>query len=272
MTSQPRIHRINGYITQLFLLEGDDGLVLLDCGCRGDSARVERFIVGDLDRPARDLRLAVATHAHPDHAGGACRLRRSLGVAIAAPRGIDRWYAGLGGTLQHIVDRRLTQLVARRSGRRRESVAFPRRVRADIELRDGDEVPHAHGWHVVRVPGHTSHDIILHHREGGTVYVADLVVRVGSGFRLPVPVLFPDLMAASLERLAGLGADRLLLAHGGEVSKVRLPDLIDRLQGQVSQPSPPAMQRLKWLTAFPGEVRRVRRMLRSGRAGGEYGP
>ncbi len=272
MTSQPRIHRLGGYITQLFLIEDDDGLVLLDCGCRGDARRVERFITRNLGRSASDLRLAVATHAHPDHAGGAFGLRRNLGVPVAAPRGIDLWYAGIGGALQHIVDRWLTQLVARRSGRRRESVGCPRRVRPNIELCDGDEIPHAPGWCVVRVPGHTSHDIVLHHREGRTVYVADLVVRVGSVFRLPVPVLFPDLMATSLERLATLQADRLLLAHGGEVSGLELADLVGRLRGQISDPTPPAMQKLTWLTAFPGEVRRVRRMLRTGLGDDEYGP
>ena len=272
MQASPRIHRLAGYITELFLVEGEDGLVLLDCGCRGDAERIERFVTRTLGRSAGDLRLAVATHAHPDHAGGVLGLRRTLGVPIAAPRGVDRWYAGLGGALQHAVDRRLTQLVARRSGRQWESVAFPRRVRPDIVLRDGDEIPGAPGWRVIGVPGHTSHDIVFHHLESRTLYAADLVIRIGAGFRLPVPVLFPELMAASLERLGGLDADRLLLAHGGEVSRVRLADVADRLRAQLTQPPHPSMRRIAWLTSFPREVRRVRRMLRSGRARDEYGP
>lgn len=258
----PAVHHLKGYITDLWVAEGGDGLVLLDGGCRGDASRVVGFVRDRLGRPLTALRLAVATHAHPDHAGGACELRRRYRVPVAAPEGIDRWYAGPGGVVQQLVDRLLARHVARRLGRARESVAYPRRLRPDHPLVDGGPVPHLSGWRAVAVPGHTAHDVVLHHAEGATLYAADLVVRINGGLRLPVPVLDRRAMSRSIERLAELEVRRLLLAHGGEVAVSNAAEIADALRADLERTPSPSMRRVRSVTALG---RTMREMVRNGR-------
>ena len=89
------LHAVDGYISTLYLLEYENGLLLLDSGCRGDVARIEKFCRTRLQRSISDIRLCVVTHMHPDHAGGAFILRRRFNIPIAAPQHTERWYAGL---------------------------------------------------------------------------------------------------------------------------------------------------------------------------------
>ncbi|MGE5449990.1 MAG: MBL fold metallo-hydrolase, partial [Methanomassiliicoccales archaeon] len=98
-----KLHQIEGYISTIFLVEYPYGMLLLDCGCAGDVAKIEAKCV-ELGRPLSDIKLAVATHAHPDHLGGAAKLRRKYAIPIAAHPEIDLWYRGAGGFIQHKVD------------------------------------------------------------------------------------------------------------------------------------------------------------------------
>ena len=62
-----KVHSIPGIISTIFLVEYPHKLLLLDAGCASDVPRVHDFIVHRLQRPFTDLKLVVATHAHPDH-------------------------------------------------------------------------------------------------------------------------------------------------------------------------------------------------------------
>lgn len=117
-----------------------------------------------------------------------------------------------------------------------------------------DEFP---DWETIHIPGHTNHMLALYNPEYKTLYAgpyaesapvrhacvyvclltsihvvvvsdmflcfccttvpADAVIKLGSSLRLPAVVSFPALHAATLDRLADLPIERLLLAHGGPV-------------------------------------------------------
>jgi glyoxylase-like metal-dependent hydrolase (beta-lactamase superfamily II) len=91
------IHIIEGYISSLYLVEYDDGMLLLDGGCVNDVKRIEDYCKLVLNRSPSDIKLAVVSHMHPDHAGGAVALRKKYGIAIAAHKDVDLWYSGVGG-------------------------------------------------------------------------------------------------------------------------------------------------------------------------------
>ena len=74
-----QIHRLNGYIHEIYLVEYAHGLLLLDGMSRCDIDILRRFITGTLGRPFTDLKLVVVTHMHPDHAGAAQALRKISG-------------------------------------------------------------------------------------------------------------------------------------------------------------------------------------------------
>ena len=92
---------------------------MLDGCSRADVDTVCNYITQTLGRPLADLKLIVVTHMHPDHAGGAIKLRVRTGAQVAChPKAIN-WYKGLAGRTAHGIDLLLTWWVASRIGKPR---------------------------------------------------------------------------------------------------------------------------------------------------------
>lgn len=235
----------------------------MDGGCRGDAARVEAFITEVLHRPIRDLRLMVVSHMHPDHAGAAPVLRQKFGIPIASHYNIDKWYRGWRGWLQHRVDRSLAQYSARRNGKKRERVAYSRKIHPEFPLKDGDTLPYFPDWQALVLPGHTSFDICLFNSSKSILYAADMVLFRNEKFMLPFPIPFPEKMRASLSRLAKLETDTLLLAHGGKLLGVELSVLMKTMGEQVGKIDNPIFQRLTPFCTIGPEIRKDRRKHRT---------
>lgn len=211
-----KVHPVEGYISTTYLIEYDHGLLLLDCGSASDVPKIEETC-RDLGYSPRDIRLAVATHAHPDHMGGARRLRGKYGIPIAAHPDIDEWYQGLGGYVQQKVDRFFAQWVAHKRGRKLKTTSYKRKLSPDYSINDGMRLPFYEDWEVVHTPGHTLPDLALHHPASGTLYFADTVCRVNGKINLPIPVLYPQLMRQSVLKLLDLQPAHILMGHGGIV-------------------------------------------------------
>ena len=62
-----------------FLIEGDDGLALIDAGYPGKEVAVFQAIRG-LRRSPKLLKHLILTHAHPDHIGSAAAIVRATGA------------------------------------------------------------------------------------------------------------------------------------------------------------------------------------------------
>jgi len=78
-----KIHVIKSLMSQAYLIESPDGLVLVDTGEPGNASR----ILGKMHDIGRvDLRLILITHAHFDHYGSAGALRKRTGAPIAIHR------------------------------------------------------------------------------------------------------------------------------------------------------------------------------------------
>lgn len=211
------LHQVQGYIATLYLVEYQDRVLLLDGGARYDALRIEEYIKGEMGRSPGELSLALVSHMHPDHAGGAPLLRRRFGVQIAAHVDIDQWYRGFRGASQHLVDTLLGHYSARQQFGKLERAWYPRRLRPDLLLVDDQALPGFPDWRAYAAPGHTLYDLVFYHAEEELLYVGDLVIKVGEKIFLPFPTLFPELMTASLKRMAHLPIKKLLLAHGGMI-------------------------------------------------------
>jgi glyoxylase-like metal-dependent hydrolase (beta-lactamase superfamily II) len=71
-----------GFISSYLVVEGEEALVI-DPGTAGDPG--EEIVKGMVSlglNPKKALSGILCTHGHPDHAGGAARLRRSTGAQI----------------------------------------------------------------------------------------------------------------------------------------------------------------------------------------------
>src|SRR5260370_14718819 len=68
-----------GYVNA-FLLEGDDGLVLIDTGVPGSAGKI-LAAAAELGKQPSDIRHILVTHCHADHSGSLAALKQ----ATAAP-------------------------------------------------------------------------------------------------------------------------------------------------------------------------------------------
>lgn len=251
------LHTIPGYISNLFLVQHPgEGLLLLDCGAPGDVERISQYCHRELGTSISDIRLAVVSHMHPDHAGAAYILRNRYGIPIAAHKRADRWYRGLGGMFQHRLDSTMMQFVAKSQGRRLENNRYPRILHPDYNLKDLDFLPLFPSWQVISAPGHTLHDIALYNKKEKLLYVGDCIVMVEGEVRLPLPVLFPHLMRESLLRLASLDFSTLLLAHGQVVKKEEARQVLHKAIKLLDEPPNAVMRSVFWLSVHPLEVKK----------------
>ena len=79
----PGIHLITHGHTNCYVVEGDDGVTLVDAAYPRTWAAVRRCLT-EVGRSASDVRGLVITHGHFDHVGFASRLQRSYGVKVWA--------------------------------------------------------------------------------------------------------------------------------------------------------------------------------------------
>lgn len=140
----------------------------------------------------------VATHHHPDHVGGATFLAGELGVPL--------WFHGLTAA-------RLAEAGAPAGGAG---------AKGDRLLEDGEEIvlegPTPHLWRVLHTPGHAPGHVCLFEARSGTAVVGDMVASEGT---ILIEPRDGDMIAylAQLERLAGLGAEVALPAHGAPIDR-----------------------------------------------------
>lgn len=222
-----KVHEIRGYIQTLYLVEQNDSLLLLDGGSRPDVEVVQAFIENDLKRNFLDLKLVIATHAHPDHVGG-LSFYKSKGIAIAGPVELNSWYSGVSGFFTYYTDILLTWLVAINKKRGVKNIFFPRAVELDIKLTEGMEVPGFKDWLVLEGPGHTNVDLTIYNHISQIAYVADNFVSSKNGVFRPYPIFSPEKYKETLQRYIDLDIKDFLIAHYGkvEVPKERIKQLI----------------------------------------------
>lgn len=212
-----KIHLIPGYIQSIYLVEYPDKLLLLDGCCRADIRTLEHFITDTLGKSFSELQLILVTHMHPDHAGGAAKLRQLTGCKIASANMAKQWYAGLSGRLTHIVDISLAIWVAGRMGKAKKNLWYSPVLIPDYQLNDCDKLPGFSDWCVYTTPGHTDRDLSAFHMQTKKIYVGDLLVKVKNRFIPPIPVNYPEQYRASLNKVKNMQPESMLLAHGGEV-------------------------------------------------------
>ena len=190
-----------------FLVDGDEGLILVDVGWLGAPARIESS-VADLGRTLTDIRQIVLTHAHPDHVRGAAELRARTGAQVLIHRADADWLragrvppAGRSGRVGRLIDR--------------VPLLHWRPLEPDGVLTDGDYVGGSSGLRVIHTPGHTPGHIALLHEPTDTVFVGDAIFNRGTELSLGPAALAADplLRPTGLARLPRT-VRAVGLAHG----------------------------------------------------------
>lgn len=173
----PKIHTLSLRMSLAYLIEGEDGMILVDAGLRGEERAVLKKM-RELNR--QDLRLIFITHAHLDHYGSAAELRRRTGAPIAIHH-LDEQAMALGET-------RIGS--ARSMGRAMAALLpiihpllRPEPAEADLIFEDGFELEEfGLDAKVLHTPGHTAGSCCLMLRER-SAFAGDLVTN-NRGVRL----------------------------------------------------------------------------------------
>ncbi len=210
-----KIHKIKGHIQSIYLIEYTDKILLMDCATRADLAQIKNFIENKLQRKMQDIKLAVVSHMHPDHAGLAKTLRNKYKIPLLAHPAATKWYSGFGGNLQHIIDVFLAWYVSVKQKNPPRRMWYSSKFKIDYLAKHGEKLPFFSDWQVIYTPGHTSHDISLYHQQTQIIYLGDVLLKIKNKYVLPMPVTIPDKMKKSLLELSQMNIKTVLLAHGG---------------------------------------------------------
>jgi glyoxylase-like metal-dependent hydrolase (beta-lactamase superfamily II) len=217
------IHRIEDAHTNWYLVEGDDGITVVDAGVPRSWRSLEDAL-RRLGRTRSDVRALVLTHAHFDHIGFAERARRELGISVwvhendlpltRRPQLYGRERSPL---LYFATQPKALPIVAQYVATR---AFFPRRIKDARRFTGGTlDVPGTP--QVVFTPGHTLGHCALHFRDRDTLIAGDAVVTLnpytgGRGPQIVARAATADSQRAlrSLDALAATEARTVLTGHG----------------------------------------------------------
>lgn len=198
------------------LVVTDDGVVLIDTGLPGKTAKIEQALAA-ASKTLGDVRTILLTHWHVDHVGSAADLRRRSGARTVAHALDAPVIAGDTPppftTLQKIA---------------KHLTGTPDPAAVDETLTADGPAP-APGFSAVHTPGHTAgHVSYLLDRAGGILFVGDAAGGAGTKVRHTPGVMTADQATAraSVAKLAGLSFEVAVFGHGkavvgGAVEKFR---------------------------------------------------
>ena len=198
-----------------YLIEGDDGLTLIDAGYPGKEAAVFGAIRG-LGRTPDQLKHLIFTHGHPDHIGSAAAIVRETGartymhpldITMAENGGPFRSMRAAPGLLRRVMCKLFFD-----PEERMKPVAI------DQPLTDGEILPIAGGIEVIHTPGHSAGHVALLWRPGRMLFAGDVGMNI---MGLGDPVGFESLTEgrASQRKLASLSFDTAGFGHGAPIAR-----------------------------------------------------
>ena len=193
-----------------YLIEGDDGLTLIDAGYPDKEAAAFEAIRG-LGRSPDQLKHLILTHGHPDHIGSAARIVQETG-ARTYMHPLDIPIAESGGPFRPMrpapgVLRRVLCELLYHPDKRMEPVGIDEPLIADEIL------PIAGGFDVIHTPGHCAGQVALLWRPGRMLFAGDVCMNI---MGLGDPVGFESLEEgrASQRKVASLSFDAAGFGHG----------------------------------------------------------
>jgi glyoxylase-like metal-dependent hydrolase (beta-lactamase superfamily II) len=221
----PGVHRIEDAFTNWYLVEGADGLTIVDSGVP-DSWQSLLDALAVLGRAVGDVRAVVLTHAHFDHVGFAERARVELGVPVYVhendvplTRHPWRYDHERPRTVYFATQPKALPIIATFL---RHRAFWPPPIGAVVRYGDNDgELPVPGRPTVVPTPGHTLGHCALHLADRDTVLAGDALVTLDpytgrTGPRLVARAATADSERnrATLAAVKATGARIVLTGHG----------------------------------------------------------
>jgi glyoxylase-like metal-dependent hydrolase (beta-lactamase superfamily II) len=209
------VHVVPMGMANTFLIEGEDGLTLIDAGFPAKEAELFTAIRG-LGRSPDQLKHLIFTHGHPDHIGSAAAIVRETGartymhpldIPIAESGGPFRPMTPAPGLLRQVMCRLFFD-----PNERMGPVAI------DQPMTDGETLPIAGGIEVIHAPGHCAGQVALLWRPGRMLFAGDVYMNL---MGLADPVGFESLEdgRATQRKLADFSFDAAGFGHGSPIAR-----------------------------------------------------
>ena len=210
----PGLHQIELNFVNVYLLEGPEGLALVDAGMPNSVGKVVKALE-ELGHSPKDLRAILITHGDIDHVGGLRRLQEMSGAAAYGPAAeVAAIHAGEmpRSPRNKPVKRFLGRLAGRLMGSR------PGRI--DHPFQEGDRLPFFGGLVVVTTPGHTNGHASLFQPERKILFAGDSMnTRGGLIGTSPRAMTWDEgQMLASVKKQAALRPEVLCCGHGQPIT------------------------------------------------------
>jgi glyoxylase-like metal-dependent hydrolase (beta-lactamase superfamily II) len=213
------VYRVPARAANTYLVEGTNGLALVDTGLPGSEKRIYNALQ-KLERKPEDVKLVLITHRHLDHIGSAAALKHGTGATLVAHQFEKPYIAGTlmvraptAWSLKGKVIRRVmgfTQWTMKLLRIIKYQPIYVDKTSDDDFLLDGVGLDGSIVW----TPGHTKGSLSLFLNKQRVALVGDLL-RGGHG-KLVEPLFMESIQQtqASVQRLLELGPDLICPGHG----------------------------------------------------------
>ena len=212
------VYRLGTRLVSFYIIEEGDRLTLIDAGLPGYwNHLIEFFTSSRLS--LSDIEAVVLTHAHVDHIGFSERLRSEQGVAVQVhAEDVDLATGRQKAAVSRAPVWRLMLLRYLLHGVANGAARFPSVVEAST-FGDGEILDLPGRPRVIHAPGHTKGSCAL--QSSKVLFAGDVLATIDITTGQPGPRIGPSFVnddseqaLRSLDRLAGLDADTVLVGHG----------------------------------------------------------